>query len=175
MVILEKTKTQLKLRHRPYTVWLTAASWMLLIILLILVMHLHLTWMIYLWWMPLFILLNLIAASLVLLFAGKVFLYHFDKNSNSFIVKQSNLINTKLALYSITDIWDIQVKSTSWNQDENADYQIVIILKSGKDLALNISRSSAVEKKLETVNLIREFLGMPSQQFGLINFTDTCR
>lgn len=166
MVILEKTKTQLKLRHRPYTVWLTAASWILGIILLVLVMHLHLTWLIYLWWMPLFILLNLITASLVLLFAGKIFTYHFDKTSNSLIIKQRSLINTKLSLYSITDIWDIQVKTTSWNQDENADYQIAIIWKSGKDLSLNISRSSAVQQKLETVNLIREFLGMSPQKLG---------
>jgi hypothetical protein len=166
MVILEKTKTQLKLRHRPYTVWLTTASWILGIIILILLMHLYLTWMIYLWWMPLFILLNLIAASLVLLLAGKVFTYHFDKSSNSFIVKECSLINTKLALYSITDIWDIQVKSTSWNQEKNAEYQMAIIFKSGNNISLNISPSSAVKNKLEIVNLIREFLGMSPQKLG---------
>ncbi|MFB8790104.1 MAG: hypothetical protein U7123_14910 [Potamolinea sp.] len=166
MVILEKTKTQLKLRHRPYTVWLVTASWMLGIILLIVIMHLYVTWLIYLWWVPLFILLNLITASLVLLFAGKIFIYHFDKTSNSLVIKQRSLINTKLSLYSITDILDIQVKSTSWNQDANADYQIAIIWKSGKDLSLNVSQSSAVTKKLETVNLIREFLGMSPQKLG---------
>lgn len=166
MVILEKTKTQLKLRYRPYRVWVVTASWMLGIILLILVMHLHLTWLIYLWWMPLFILLNLITASLVFLFAGKIFTYHFDKTSNSLIVKQCSLINTKSSLYSLTDIWDIQIKTTSWNQEANVDYQIAIIWKSGKDLSLNLSQSSAVQQKLETVNLIREFLGMSPQKLG---------
>lgn len=163
MVILEKTKTQLKLRHRPYSVWLITAIWMLGIVLLILGIYLQYTWLIYLWWMPLFLVLNIVTSSLVLLFAGQVITYHFDKDSNSFTIKRRGLLNTKVAWHSLGDIWDVQVKSTNWHQDRKADYQMALVLKGGKSLPLNILPGSDVQKKLEAVNLIRKFLRMPPQ------------
>lgn len=166
MVILEKTKTQLRLRHRPYSVWVMTASWMLGILLLILFIRLQYSWLIYLWWMPLFLVLNFVACSLVLIFAGQVVTYHFDQDYNSLTIKQRSLLNTKVVWHSLGDIWDVQVKSTSWHQAENAGYQIAIVLKSGKTLPLNIVPSSDVQKNLEAVNLIREFLRMPPQKLS---------
>jgi hypothetical protein len=63
------------------------------------------------------------------------------------------------------DILDVQVQSTSWHHDETANYQIVIVLKSDNKLNLNFGLMSTKEK-LETVNLIRKFLGMPPQKLG---------
>jgi hypothetical protein len=166
MVILEKTKTQLKLRYRPYSVWLVTASWMLGILLLILVIHLQSTWLIYLWWMPLFLLLNIITCSLLLLFAGQVVTYHFDKDYNSLTIKRRSLLNTNVDWHSLGDIWDIQVNSTNWNQENKPNYQVAIVFKNGKSLPLNIVKGSDVQKKLEAVNLIREFLCMPPQQLS---------
>ncbi|MEW6493510.1 MAG: hypothetical protein AB1589_13540 [Cyanobacteriota bacterium] len=166
MVILEKTKTQLKLRHRPYSVWLITASWMLAILLVILFIRLQNSWLIYLWWMPLFLVLNLVACSLVLIFAGQVVTYHFDQDYNSLTIKRCSLLNTKVVWHSLGDIWDVQVKSTHWHQDKNADYQIAIVLKEGKTLPLNIVPSSDVQKNLEAVNLIRDFLRMPPQKLS---------
>lgn len=163
MVILEKTKTQLKLRHRPYSVWLTTASWMLGILLLILFIRLQYSWLIYLWWMPLFLVLNLVACSLVLIFAGQVVTYHFDQDYNSLTIKRRSLFNTKIVWHSLGDIWDVQVKSTNWYENKDADCQIALVLKDGKTLPLNILPNSNVQKKLEAVNLIRDFLHMPPQ------------
>jgi hypothetical protein len=166
MVILEKTRTQLKLRYRPYSVWLLTASWILGIFLFILVIHLQVPWLIYLWWMPIFILLNMITASLVLIFAGQVVTYHFDKDYNSLTIKRRGLLKTKVEWCSLADIWDIQIKSTGWRQHEQANYQTVIVLRGGKELPLNIVQGSDIEKKLEAVNLIREFLCMPPQKLS---------
>lgn len=131
--------------------------------LLILVIHLQLTWLIYLWWMPIFLLLNIITASLVLIFAGQVVTYHFDKDYNSLTIKRRGLLKTKVEWCSLADIWDIQVKSIGWRQDKKTNHQAVIVLKGGKELLLNIVQGSDIEKKLEVVNLIREFLCMPPQ------------
>lgn len=135
--------------------------------LLILVIYLQLTWLIYLWWMPMFFLLNIIIASLVLIFAGQVVTYHFDKDYNSLTIKRRGLLKTKVEWYSLADIWDIQVKSTGWRQDKKTNSQSVIVLKGGKELPLNIVQGSDVEKKLKAVNLIREFLCMPPQTRNL--------
>lgn len=166
MVILEKTKTQLKLRHRPYTLWMITGSWMLMILVLLLLISLQQTWLIYLEWMPLFIVLNIVMSSLVLIVAGRVTLCHFDKDYNSLTIQKRGLLNTKVSLHSLTDILDIQLRSTSWRQDDKADYQIVIILKSGKNLSLNIVSSPDINKKLDAANLIREFLRMPAQKLN---------
>ncbi len=164
MVILEKTKTQLKLRHRPYSLWIITGSWMLGILLIILVIYLQYTWLIYLWWMPLFLVGNMVTCSLVLLFAGQVVTYNFDKDSNSLTINRRSLLNTQVIWHSLADILNVQVKSTSWHEDENANYQTVILLKSGEILHLTLGQDSNIKKKLEAINMIREFLGMPPQK-----------
>ncbi|HEY9649719.1 MAG TPA: hypothetical protein V6C95_03580 [Coleofasciculaceae cyanobacterium] len=166
MVILEKTKTQLKLRHRPYTLWMITGSWMLVIVVLLLLISLQQTWLIYLGWMPLFIVLNIIISSLVLIVAGRVVICHFDKDYNSLTIQKRGLMNTQVSLHPLTDILDIQLRSTSWRQDEKADYQIVIVFKSGRSLSLNIVSNPDISKKLEATNLIREFLRLPPQKLN---------
>ena|SRR4028118_1757276 len=163
MVILEKTKTQLKLRHRPYSIWSLTASWMLGTLLLILLIYLQYTWLIYLRWMPLFIVFNIVTSSLMLILAGQVITCHFDKEFNNLTIRRRGLMNTKVILHSLTDILDIQLESRSWNPEDKASYQIVVVLKASKSFPLNIGQGSDVKQNLETVNLIRKFLDMPPQ------------
>ena len=113
-----------------------------------------------------FLLLNIITCSLVLLCAGQVVTYHFDKDYNSLTIQRRGLLNTKVDWHSLGDIGDVQVKSTSWNQENKANSQVAIVFKNGNNLPLNLVKSSDVQKKLEAVNLIREFLRMPPQQLS---------
>ena len=165
MILVKQTQTQLRLLHRPYLVWIVAGSLMLGVPLLILLIYLNSSWIIYLWWMPLFFPSIILLGFLGLIFAGQVVTCQFDKDSNSLTIKRRSLLNTKVIWHSLADILDVQVQSTSWHHDETANYQIVIVLKSGNNLTLNFGLIS-VKDKLETVNLIRKFLGMPPQQLG---------
>jgi hypothetical protein len=108
---------------------------------------------------------NLVAGILLLVCAGRIFIYHFDKETNSLLIKRRGLFKTKLSLYPLSDIFQVQLKSTSWNQDRTSNYQIAIILKSGKHLSIK-SDGKPLQQKLETVNLIRQFLGMPPQKLA---------
>ena len=164
MVILEKTKTQLKLRHRPYSVWISIGSWVLGISLLALLIYLQNPWLFYIWWMPLVPILNILLSLLILLLAGQVVTCHFDKDYNSLTLKRHGWLKTKIIFHSLADILDVQLKSMSWRHDQNASYQIVVVLKSGKNLPLSFWEWSAVKKKLEVVNIIRKFLGLPPQR-----------
>jgi hypothetical protein len=163
MVILEKTPTQLKLRHRPYFLWIATGSWILGILILILLITLQFSWLIYLWWLPVFLILNIVISIALLLFTQQVINCHFDKQNSLFILRKQGLLTKKILWHPLADILDVKIKSTSWNHDKNANYQIVIVLKSGKDLILNVGQSSGIDNKLETVNLIRKFIGMPTQ------------
>jgi hypothetical protein len=163
MIILEKTKTQLKLRHRPYFIWRLTGSWMLGILLLLLLISLQYTWLIYLWWMPLFLLLNLVTCSLVFILAGQVITCHFDKEFNNLTIRRRGLLNTKIIWHSLTDILDIQLESRTWNPEDKASYQIIVVLRAKKSFPLNIGQGSDIKKNLVTVNLIRKFLDMPPQ------------
>lgn len=163
MVILEKTLTQLKLRHRPYFLWIATGSWILGIFILILLITLQFSWLIYLWWIPVFLILNIVIGICLLLFTQQVINCHFDKQNSLFILRKQGLLTKKILWHPLADILDVKLKSTSWNHDKNAHYQIVIVLKSSKDLILNVGQNSGIDNKLETVNLIRNFLGMPPQ------------
>jgi hypothetical protein len=165
MILVKQTQTQLRLLHRPYLVWIVAGSLMLGVPLLILLIYLNSSWIIYLWWMPLFFPSIILLGFLGLIFAGQVVTCQFDKDSNSLTIKRRSLLNTKVIWHSLADILDVQVQSTSWHHDETANYQIVIVLKSDNKLNLNFGLISTKEK-LETVNLIRKFLGMPPQKLG---------
>jgi hypothetical protein len=165
MVLVKQTQTKLKLLHRPYLVWIVAASLVFGVPLLIMLISLNYGWIIYLWWMPLFLPSIIILGFLGLIFAGQVVTCQFDKDSNSLTIKRRCLLNTKVIWHSLADILDVQVQSTSWHHDETANYQIVIILKSGNKITLKFGLISARDK-LEAVNLIRKFLGMPPQQLG---------
>lgn len=163
MILVKQTQTQLRLLHRPYLVWIVAGSLMLGVPLLILLIYLNSSWIIYLWWMPLFFPSIILLGFLGLIFAGQVVTCQFDKDSNSLTIKRRSLLNTKVIWHSLADILDVQVQSTSWHHDETANYQVVIVLKSGNKLNLNFGLISAKEK-LKTVNLIRKFLGMLPQK-----------
>ena len=165
MVLVKQTQTQLRLLHRPYLVWIVTGSLVFGVPLLIMLISLNYGWIIYLWWMPVFFPSIIILGFLGLIFAGQVVTCQFDKDSNSLTIKRRSLLNTKVIWHSLADILDVQVQSTSWHHDETANYQIVIVLKSGNNLTLNFGLIS-VKDKLETVNLIRKFLGMPPQQLG---------
>jgi hypothetical protein len=165
MVLVKQTKTQLRLLHRPYLVWIVTGSLVFGLPLLIMLISLNYGWIIYLWWMPLFFPSIIILGFLGLIFAGKVVTCQFDKDSNSLTIKRRSLLNSRVIWHSLADILDVQVQSTSWHHDETANYQIVIVLKSGNKLNLNFGLISTKEK-LETVNLIRKFLGMPPQKLG---------
>lgn len=164
MLLIKQTQHQLNFRYHPYAVWIVAASLIFGIPLLILLISLNTGWILYLWWMPLFFPSVIILGILGLLFAGRVVTYQFDKDYNSFALKRHGLLKTKVIWHSLTEILDIQVQSTSWHRDRKANYQIVIYLKSGNSLPLHLGISSTQEQ-LETVNLIRHFLGMKPQKF----------
>ncbi|MFW5766695.1 MAG: hypothetical protein ACOC07_21375, partial [Coleofasciculus sp.] len=97
--------------------------------------------------------------------AGRIFIYHFDKETNSLLIKRRGLLKTQVTLYPLSDIFQVQLKSTSWNQDQTSNYQIAIILKSGKQLSIK-SEGKNLQQKLEIVNLIRRFLDMPPQKLA---------
>jgi hypothetical protein len=81
------------------------------------------------------------------------------------LIKRRGLFKTQLSLYPLSDIFQVQLKSTSWNQDRTSNYQIAIILKSGKHLSIK-SDGKTLQQKLEIVNLIRRFMGMPPQKLA---------
>lgn len=164
MVILEKTPTQLKLRHRPYFLWIATGSWLFGIFFIILLITLQMSWLFYLWWIPVFLILNILMAISLLLFTRQVIICHFDKDNHLFILKWQGLLTKKIIWHPLGDILDVQLKSTSWNSHKNAHQEIAIVLKSGKDLILDVGQGRGIDNKLETVNLIRKFLGMPPQR-----------
>ncbi|MEQ9486814.1 hypothetical protein [Coleofasciculus sp. F4-SAH-05] len=165
MVILEKTPTQLKLRHRPYFIWQLSGCLVFSVPLLIVLVSLVLPWIVYMLGLHALFAFNLVAGILLLVCAGRIFIYHFDKETNSLLIKRRGLFKTQLSLYPLSDIFQVQLKSTSWNQDRTSNYQIAIILKSGKHLSIK-SDGKPLQQKLETVNLIRQFLGMPPQKLA---------
>lgn len=165
MVILEKTTTQLKLRHRPYFIWKLSGCLVLSIPLIIFVVSLIIPWIIYVLGLYIVFAVNLISSIVLLLCAGHIFIYHFDKNTNSLLIKQRRLWKTQVTLYPLSDIFQVQLKSTSWNQDNWANYEISIIFKSGQHLPIK-SGAKSLQQKLETVNLIRRFLGMSPQKLA---------
>jgi hypothetical protein len=165
MVILEKTPTQLKLRHRPYFIWQLSGCLVVSVPLLIVFVSLILPWIIYMLGLYVLCAFNIISSIVLLICAGRIFIYHFDKDKNSLLIKQRGLFKTQVTLYPLSDIFQVQLKSTSWNQDNTANYQIAIILKSGKHLPIK-SGEKSLQQKLEIVNLIRRFLGMPPQKLA---------
>ncbi|MCL1470207.1 hypothetical protein [Argonema antarcticum] len=165
MVILENTKKHLKFRHRPYSLWLGTTGWMGGTFLLILLIYHKLGWLTYVLWIPPLLLLSLVASGLVLILAGRVVICHFDKDYNSFTIKRCGLLKTKVIWHSLTDVLDVQLQSPSWHHQEAVDYQITLFLKSGESLKLNLGLKSNAQK-LETLNLIRGFLGMPPEKWG---------
>ena len=165
MVILEKTPTQLKLRHRPYFIWQLSGCLVISVPLLIILVSLVLPWIIYMLGLYALFAFNLVLSIVLLVCAGRIFIYHFDKDTNRLLIKQRGLLKTQVMLYPLSDIFQVQLKSTSWNQDKTANYKIAIILKSGKHLSIKLEEKS-VQQKLEIVNLIRQFLGMPPQKLA---------
>ncbi|MEQ9550421.1 MAG: hypothetical protein RIM23_12460 [Coleofasciculus sp. G3-WIS-01] len=165
MVILEKTSTQLKLRHRPYFIWKLSGCLVFSVPLLMVLGRFVFPWIIYMLGLYLLFAFNIILSLVFLLFFGRVFTYHFDKDTNSLFIKRRGLFKTQVTLYPLSDIFQIQVKSTSWNQDKMAHYKIALILKSGKHLSIP-SGETSLQQKLETVNLIRQFLGIPPQKLA---------
>jgi hypothetical protein len=165
MVILEKTPTQLKLRHRPYFIWQLSGCLVFSVPLLIVLVSLVLPWIVYMLGLYALFAFNLVAGILLLVCAGRIFIYNFDKETNSLLIKRRGLFKTQLSLYPLSDIFQVQLKSTSWNQDRTSNYQIAIILKSGKHLSIK-SDGKTLQQKLEIVNLIRRFMGMPPQKLA---------
>jgi hypothetical protein len=165
MVILEKTPTQLKLRHRPYFIWQLSGCLVFSVPLLIVLVSLVLPWIVYMLGLYALFAFNLVAGILLLVCAGRIFIYDFDKETNSLLIKRRGLFKTQLSLYPLSDIFQVQLKSTSWNQAQTSNYQIAIIFKSGKELSIK-SEGKTLQQKLETVNLIRRFLGMPPQKLA---------
>ena len=168
MILVKQTQTQLKLLYRPYLVCIVTGSLIFGIPLLIWLISLNDGWILYLWWMPFFFPSIIILGILGLIFSGQVVTYKFDKDSDSLIIKRRGLLNTQVILHSLCDILDVQVQSTSWSHDETANYQIVVLLITRNKLVLNFGFISTQEK-IETVNLIRKFLGMPPQTLGWLN------
>ncbi|MEQ8537699.1 MAG: hypothetical protein RIB93_09580 [Coleofasciculus sp. D1-CHI-01] len=165
MVILEKTPTQLKLRHRPYFIWQLSGCLVVSVPLLIILVSLVLPWIVYMLGLYALFAFNIVLSIVLLVCAGRIFIYHFDKDTNSLLIKRRGLLKTQVTLYPLSDIFQVQLKSTSWNQDRTSNYQIAIILKSGKHLSIK-SEGKTLQQKLEIVNLIRRFLDMPPQKLA---------
>ncbi|HBB31353.1 MAG TPA: hypothetical protein DDZ80_24355 [Cyanobacteria bacterium UBA8803] len=72
-----------------------------------------------------------------------------------------------MIFHSLADIVDVQLKAISWHHNRNANYQVAIVLKYGNDLYLNLGEGSSINKKLETVNLIRQFLKLKLQKLHI--------
>lgn len=165
MVILEQTKTQLKFRYRPYSLWLGTGGWIVGTFLLVPIIYLQLSWMLYLWWIPLFIVLNIVASIALLIFAGRVVICHFDKDYNGFTLKRRGWLNTQVMWHPLAHIIDVQVEAIGWNPDRNTNCQIALFLKSGDRISLDLGLRS-INDKLNTVNLIRKFLDMSPQKWS---------
>jgi hypothetical protein len=113
--------------------------------------------------MPLFLVFNIVTSSLVFILAGQVITCHFDKEFNNLTIRRRGLLNTKVIWHSLTDILDIQLQSRTWNPEDKASYQIIVVLRANKSFPLNLGQGSDVQHNLATVNLIRNFLDMPPQ------------
>lgn len=164
MVILENTKTQLKFRYRPYFIWFSTSGLMVVIFLLVLIIYSQFSWLTNLLWIPILLLFSLVGSGLAIILVGRVVTYHFDKDYNSLAIKRRGLVNTKVSWHPLADVLDVQLQSTSWQHHDEADYDITLFLKSGESLTLNLGLKS-IAQKLETLNLIRKFLGMPPERW----------
>ncbi|GET41395.1 hypothetical protein [Microseira wollei] len=165
MVILEQTKTQLKFRYRPDSIWMATGGWIVGTFLLIAMIYLQLSWIFYLWWIPLFLVLNIVASIALLIFAGRVVICHFDKDYNGFTLKRGGWLNTQVIWHPLAHIIDVQVEAIGWNPDRKANCQIALFLKSGDRISLDLGLAS-INDKLNAVNLIRKFLDMPPQKWS---------
>ncbi|MBD2184105.1 hypothetical protein H6S82_03085 [Planktothrix sp. FACHB-1355] len=168
MVILENTKTQLKLRYRPYYLWLGTTGWILGTFSIVLLIYWQLSPFMNFLWMPFFIIFNLIASAFVLIWPGRVIIYHFDKDYNSLSIQRRGLLKTKVSWYFMADILDVQLQSNGWQHHDASDYEIAIFLASGESVTLNLGIKS-IAQKLETINLIRKFLGMPLEKVSKVD------
>lgn len=162
MIVVEKTPTQLKLRHRPYFVWLIASSLILGLPFLVLAVGSLLTWIFRLWWIPLLLLLAIAIGNFTLVCWGTVVTCTLDKQCDRLILKYHRAIASQRIEYSLAEIRDVLIESRSWDGDIPLDFQIVLFLKNGRFLPLD-GVSSSWQTHQETANLIRAFLGLPQQ------------
>ncbi|MCT7986279.1 hypothetical protein NG796_23690 [Laspinema sp. A4] len=160
MIVVEKTATQLKLRHRPYFVWLIASSLILGLPFLVLVVGSLLTWIFHLWWIPLLFLLTIAIGNFTLVCWGSVVTCTLDKQCDRLILKYHRGIFSKQIEYSLAEIRDVLIESRRWDGDIPLDFQIVFFLKNDEFLPLE-GVSSTWQTHQETAHLIRAFLGLP--------------
>lgn len=164
MEILQKTPTLLTLRRRPVRLWIVATILMVVVPFLLLVTGFNNAWLFYIWWytlLPIF----LFILGLLLLNASIVVTCTFDKTLGKVTLKQKSLLKTKLVERSLRDILDVQIETTSWNRDSQATYEIVLFLRGGHTLCLNLAHTIGQRHKPQAVDVIREFLGLPPKQF----------
>jgi hypothetical protein len=114
MVLVKQTQTQLRLLHRPYLVWIVAASLVFGVPSLIMLISLNYGWIIYLWWMPLFLPSIIILGFLGLIFAGQVVTCQFDKNSNSLTIKRPAIYISSSSLPALPNLRHSKCSGYPW-------------------------------------------------------------
>lgn len=100
-----------------------------------------------------------------LISSGKVVTLELDKNFGKITIAEQLLFYKKISEQAIRTIVDVEIaessngkRSTLANRTDSN--QIVLILKSGHALPLNLDSRADWRKQQKTVSIIREFLGL---------------
>lgn len=107
----------------------------------------------------------LVGGGLVVGLAGITTL-SFDKSGNIMTLKRQKLIGTEIITYPISQISGVKLESnisTDSDGDRSETYRITFKLKLGKVIPLTSYYSSGREGKQKTVDLITNFLNLPSK------------
>lgn len=158
MVILENSTTDLKLRHHPQWIRGVSAALGLGVPFLFITWGLISSWILYLWWLPLFIFLCLVSSIGLFLWLDRTITFHFNKPTHSLQVCYRRLLSQHMMEYHLAEIWDVQVEPLSWHQSKPNAYQLVIVLKAGEPLQLYLGDRSSQPAPLEVLQIVRRFL-----------------
>lgn len=162
MEILERTSTKLTLRHRPVGLWLIAGSLVLVVPCLLLLLGSTNRWLFYIPWFPFLPILCILTGLFLFIFVSQVVICNFDKKADRVSLKRRRFLKTVFIENSLQDIIDIQLESTSWQNTERTNYQIIIFLKRGQVMPLHLWQNSDEKEKQSAVNIIRNFLNSSS-------------
>jgi hypothetical protein len=98
-------------------------------------------------------------AGLIGFFCSEISICDFNADTGQFTLKRQKLLGTKYIQHPLSEIVDIQVKSTSRVE---ATHKVVIVLSSGKHVPLSSLGYGDYEKIQKTETLIRNFLDRAS-------------
>ncbi len=167
MVILQQTPTELIFRHRPYRLWIGILGMIFGVPILMVFASFFASWVLYFWWLPLLYLMLFFGSIILGVIAGKTRIYEFNKRRDRLTILSKGILGTHRQEYSLAEIWHIQLEPTNWSpqtshsyRTKSQNYQIMLILKNGQSLRLNLGIKSTSEAQEQTINQIHQFLGI---------------